>query len=81
MKNKITVTKSGNTLSFYLLGHTSHMYLFTQRFSKGVYEYFRKGKSETEIKTFKNWNRDPRLDKTIEKLHLYIQFAQKELLV
>ena len=80
MKRKITVKKSADSLSFYLMTELSPVFLFTQRFSKGVYEYFRKGRSEAEIKAFKRWNRNPRLDKTIEKLPLYLHFAQKELL-
>ena len=80
MKRKITVKKSADSLSFYLMTELSPVFLFTHRFSKGVYEYFRMGRSEAEIKAFKSWNRNPRLDKTIEKLPLYLHFAQKELL-
>lgn len=68
MKSKITVTKKNNRLNFFLHTADGLFFLFSQNFSKGVYQFFCKGKSETELYDFKKWNRNPRLDKTIEKL-------------
>ena len=53
-------------------------FLFTQSFTKGVYEYFKNGRDENELRTFKRWNKNPRLDKTIEKIPMYMKFALKE---
>lgn len=75
MKNKIIVNKKNNKLDFYLLSKKRKLYLFTQAYTRGVYHYFRNGRSETEVRTYKKWNTNPRLDKTIEKLPLYIHYA------
>lgn len=78
MKNKINVTKSNDKIHFYLVSGKVHLYLFSQNFSKGVYNFFMKGRSEAEILGFKKWRDNPRLDKTVTKLPMYIRFALKE---
>lgn len=80
MKNRITTVKGNNKISFYLHSNKGKNYLFTQDFTKGVYEYFRTGRSETELYNYKKWNRNPRLDKTIEKLPMYIKYVTQEVL-
>ena len=75
---KIFIVKTMNRLHFYLVTEKGRYYLFEQKFSKGVYEYFRSRKSLGEVHSFKRWGRNPRLDKTIEKLPLYIQYVRKE---
>lgn len=75
MKNKIIVNKKNNKLNFYLLSEKRTFYLFTQAYTKGVYHYFRNGRAETEIRDYKKWDKNPRLDKTIEKLPIYIHYA------
>lgn len=76
MKKRIIIISKNNKLDFYLLvsGKTK-LYLFTQAYSKGVYQYFRHGRSENEIRNYKRWGRNPRLDKTIEKLPMYIRYV------
>ena len=78
MKNKITVTKNNNNLNFYLLSGGKRYYLFTQDFSKGVYKFFQSGRSESELHKYKLWRKNPRLDKTIEKIPLYTRYVLKE---
>ena len=78
MRNKITITKSNNKIHFYLVTGGKQYYLFSQDFSKGVYEFFRSGRSEAELHSFKLWHRNPRLDKTIEKIPMYIRYVMKE---
>lgn len=80
MKNsKIIVEKRKTTLEFYLISENSGKdWLFSQRLTKGVYEYFRKGRSESEIRSYRQWNRNPRLDKTITKLPAYIHYVRRE---
>ena len=77
MKNKITIRRGDETISFYL--HTSGkcVYLFSQKFTKGVYEFFKNGRSENEIKSYRLWKKNPRLDKTITKIPLYTRYALK----
>ena len=78
MKNKIMVVKNGGRMNFYLHSDAGRMYLFAQEFSKGVYVYFKNGRAEAEIKQFNKWNLNPRLDKTITKLPMYIRYVMKE---
>ncbi len=77
MKNKITIQSRNNKISFYFHVSGKRLYLFSERFSKGVYEFFRKGRSESEIKSYSLWNRNPRLDKTITKIPLYVRYVLK----
>ncbi len=78
MKNKISVTKSNDKIHFYLWSGGKRFYLFSQGFSKGVYEFFRNGRSEAELHNYKLWHKNPRLDKTIEKIPMYIRYVMKE---
>jgi len=75
MKNKISVTKKNNKLNFYLIAEGKRYYLFTQDYSKGVYEFFQAGRSEAELHKYKLWRKNPRLDKTIEKIPLYTRYV------
>ena len=78
MKNRISVTKSNNKINFYLLTGGKRYYLFTQDFSKGVWNFFQSGRSEAELHKYKMWHKNPRLDKTIEKIPLYMRYVLKE---
>ncbi len=80
MKDKITISKTNGMLFFYLVTDIGRAFLFSQRFSKGVYDFFINGRSEAEIKGFRKWNKNPRLDKTIEKIPLYTAYVRRELL-
>lgn len=78
MKNRITIKSGVDVLNFYLVNQYGSYYLFTQKYTRGVYEYFRDGRSENEVRSFRDWELNPRLDKTIEKLPMYIRFVMKE---
>lgn len=80
MKDKITITKTNDKLNFFLNAKIGKFFLFSQNFSKGVYIFFQNGKSESEIKAFKKWNKNPRLDKTIEKIPMYTKYVRKEII-
>ena len=77
MKNKITISKSNDMITFYLNSKGRSFYLFTQKFSKAVYEFFAPGRSENEIRNYKSWDKNPRLDKTITKIPVYIKYISK----
>lgn len=79
MKAKIQITPNGNSINFYLVINRKWYYLFTQRFSRGVFDFFYRGRLEQEILTFRKWNRNPRLDKTIEKIPIYTAYVRKEM--
>ena len=75
---KVVITKSNDNLNFYMIFKKVKLYLFSQQFTKGVYEYFKNGRSENEIRAFKQWGKNPRLDKTLSKIPMYKKFALKE---
>ena len=80
MNNKIIVTKGNEKIDFYFVSNAGKFYLFTQAYSKGVYEFFRSGRAEKEIKKYRGWDKNPRLDKTIEKIPMYTRYLMKEVI-
>lgn len=78
MKRKIIAKKVEGNLYFYLKSKEGIHYLFMQRYTRAVYDYFRRGISESQVRSFKDWDRNPRLDKTIEKLPLYITYVVRQ---
>ncbi len=79
MKDKIQIRADEGHIHFYLVIRNKRHYLFTQRYSKGVFEFFNRGRTEQEIFGSRQWKRNPRLDKTIEKIPLYTSYVRKEL--
>lgn len=81
MKNKIIIKKTENEtvreLNFYLKNSKGTFWLFTQPFSKGVYEWFRDGRSESEIISFSDWKRNKRLNNTIDRIPREIRYVSK----
>lgn len=77
MTNKITVSKANDMITFYLHSGGKRFFLFVQKYSKGVYDFFAGGRSESEIRNFKAWNKNPRLDKTISKIPLYVKYVDR----
>ncbi len=77
-KDMVIIEKKPDILNFYLVTKAGRYFLFTQKFTKGVFEFFRIGKSLGELYSFKRWGQNPRLDKTIEKIPFYIRYALKE---
>lgn len=79
MKNTVVITKVDDKINFYLLSaEYGRKYLFTSNYSKGVYEYFRKGRSENELRTYRSWNRNPRLDKSVGRVIIMSKYVEKE---
>lgn len=80
MKNKIIIDKKQDIIRFYIsfdrLAREKY-FLFAQRYSKGVYEFFYRGRSEDEVRSYKKWGRNPRLDKTITKIPMYLEYLLK----
>ena len=76
MKGRITIQKDESRIHFYLtIGHR-RFFLFSQKFSKGVFDFFHRGRSENEVLQFKGWHRNPRLDKTISKIPMYARYVR-----
>ncbi|MBQ7309689.1 MAG: hypothetical protein IJW87_05870 [Clostridia bacterium] len=80
MKKRIIVNKGNDKIDFFLVSDKGRHYLFTQAFSKGVYDFFRDGKAESELRSYKTWEKNPRLDKTIEKIPMYVRYVEREVI-
>lgn len=80
-KTRVTVTKHNDQLHFYLKCSEGTAYLFSQKYTKGVYDFFRCGRSDPELHKFHNWRQNPRLDHTIEKCvnPIYRRYAMEKL--
>lgn len=79
-REEVRKKKKVEKMDFFLVTEKGRAYLFTQEFSKGVYEYFRKGRSERELLSFRKWDKNPRLDKTIEIIPIYTKYVLKEVI-
>lgn len=81
MKNKVIIKKSNNYIHFYLHCDAGQAYLFSEKYHKGVYDYFRNGRSETELRKYHSYNSNPRRDHTIAKclMKSYRRSALEEL--
>lgn len=77
MKNRVIITKENEEIKFYLKNKEGTFWLFSQPFSKGVYEWFKDGRAESEVLSFSKWNRNKRLNDTINRIPREIRYVQK----
>lgn len=68
----------GDKLNFYLEVRGKRTYLFTQRYCIAVAKEFKLGKTAAELRRYHRWNKNPRVDKTVEKIPIYIAYIKKE---
>ena len=78
MRDKVIATKKDNKINLYLISGGQKHWLFSLAYSKSVYNYFRAGRSLTEVMKYKNWKKSPRLTKTIERLPGIIKYVKQE---
>lgn len=77
MKNRVIITKENEEIKFYLKNDKGTFWLFTQPYSKGVYEWFKDGRAEREILNFAKWERNKRLNNTINRIPREIKYVSK----
>ena len=77
-KERIEITKSNNYIHFYYVCADQRHLMFSQVFSQSVYKYFRYGRSVNEVLSYNGWDRNPRLEKTLERLPYMISYIRKE---
>lgn len=89
MKNRVIVKKTVKEVSekgcvtekefidFYLKNNFGETWLFQQPFSKGVYDWFKDGRAEREILNFAKWERNKRLNDTIQRIPREIKYVSK----
>ncbi|MGX8705114.1 MAG: hypothetical protein ACSW8J_00900 [bacterium] len=80
-KSRIIITQTDNRIHFYLRCRKGTAFLFSQKYTDGVYRYFRDGRSDSELHKFHGWGQNPCLDHTIEKCvnPSYRRYAMNEL--
>lgn len=77
-KERIEITKGNNRIDFYLAFEGQKHWLFSQEFSLSVYDYFKYGRSVSEMRKHNFWKSNPRLAKTIERIPSMISYIRKE---
>lgn len=83
MKDRIEIFKDDkNQVHFYFMSEKyGKQPLFTKPFSKvgkGVFHYFQNGRSENELHSFRGWDKNPRLDNTINRVLKMCRYVEKE---
>jgi len=66
-----------DTLNFYWSYRGRQLWLFSQRYTKSVYDKFRLGLRDYDIRGYK-WGGNYRMDKTIYKIPSYMAYLSKE---
>lgn len=80
MKSGVTIEKKDNKISFYSCSEKyGRNYLYTKAFTLGEYKYFSRDRSMQELRSFHDWGKNPRLDKTIKRVIRMYQYVEKEL--
>lgn len=67
----------GKMLDFFWENRGKRMYLFRQRYNMTVYNLFCLGVRDYELRKYRNWNHNPRVDKTIKKIPVYMADAMR----
>lgn len=79
MKNYIySKTTDKGQQSFFLVVNGQEYYLFTQKFYRGVKNYFQNKVLLSKAIDFSSANNDTALLRTMEKLPMYIKYIEKE---
>ncbi|KIR01286.1 hypothetical protein P261_00100 [Lachnospiraceae bacterium TWA4] len=52
--------------------------MFTQRYSDSVYNKFKCGVLDYEIRSYRSWNKNKRMDKMISKIPMYIAYIMRD---
>ncbi len=77
----VSMEKTGEKkLSFFLVDRTGKYWLFDQKFSMGVHTFFQNGVRDYQVRNYGRWGKNPRLDKTITKIPIYVKYLLKEVM-
>ena len=64
--------------SFYMLHEGEKYYLFSQKYRRGVHNYYSKGVLMNEALSYSRAHKDGAIIRTMEKLPMYIKYLEKE---
>lgn len=84
MKTRIIVKRNESDvdnwkIDFYYVMKNQTLYLFSQNYTDGVYDWFKNGRSENELRQFKGWRFNKALNKVVDKIPAYIKYVKKEI--
>ncbi len=84
MKTRIIVKRNESDvdnwkIDFYYVMKNQTLYLFSQNYTDGVYDWFKNGRSENELRQFKSWRFNKALNKVVDKIPAYIKYVKKEI--
>lgn len=72
--------KEKDFLKFFLKNDSGETWLFNQKCTEGVYEWFKNGRSINEVRKFVKWNRNKRLEQTISRIPREVKYVEKYVL-
>ena len=78
IKQRIEIATTPTMIHFYVWSREYvRLYLFSQKYSRSVYRYFRNGRSMSEIRSFHNWG-NFRLEKTVFRIPKMVSYVMQE---
>lgn len=77
MKNRVIIKTENGKINFYLKNGKGEFWLFEQVCTRGVYEYFKNGRSENEILGFDKWSYNKKLNNTVIRLPREIRYVTR----
>ena len=79
-KSEEPSTPGGYRIDFYMRTRDARYFLFSQPYSRSVYDYFYNGRYDYEILGYNRWQANKRLSKTIERIPGMVRYVQKEII-
>lgn len=76
---KGSAKEPGRILNFYWQTGDKKIWLFSQKYNRSIHKAFMRGMRDFDIRNYNKWDRNPRLDKTIEKIPMYVAYASREI--
>ena len=79
-KSEEITPPGGYRLDFYMRTRDARYFLFSQPYSRSVYDYFYNGRYADEVLSYNKWQANRRLSKTIERIPGMVRYVQKEII-
>lgn len=79
IKDGIEIEKNNNMIHFFGCSQKyGRNYLYSKDFTFGEWDFFKDNRSLKELHSFHDWGKNPRLDKTIDRVILMYRYMEKE---
>ncbi|MBQ5824112.1 MAG: hypothetical protein IIW48_04825 [Clostridia bacterium] len=77
MKNRVIIKRKDENIRFYLKNDKGEFWLFDQQYTDALFDYFKNGRSEKEIITFRKWGYDKDVVKAVCRIPREIKYVTK----